>query len=416
MNQRLDLSNWLIHFIHDANPDNDPLNWKDDFTIVPASYIDGNPVFFDLDEFDEDLVPYSPAFQVLLKILNDGFIRANWSFRQGKATIYGPNPAVCFTEMPLYALIEYANQRGKKDLTNSYGIAILKSEMFAAGARPVIYGLSGPHVESKKGDLYFGQGMRSLSSESGIGLLEQYRYVATNIDGSRRIDWMHEREWRWPLRVTSSLETPGLSVWLEEFRHNFSKVLVIVQTVEEAKRFIDQAKEYFDGGLNNFDFQFSRKQLLNTSVVSIEELQHPRKIKTVRLDDLPLRTLTHIQPKVVTTSTLEAVQIAIKLAEKSALNAVLTMKNSMPKDRNGKILDAFGFAYVVTYESHSEVTQALIKLNLVDSRGKGYVLKNSTMGSPTEGIISLEEAAAKAVANVLEHQLGQVFKVRSMLD
>ena len=373
-------------------------------------------MFFDLDEFDEDLVPYSPAFQVLLKILNDGFIRANWSFRQGKATIYGPNPAVCFTEMPLYALIEYANQRGKKDLTNSYGIAILKSEMFAAGARPVIYGLSGPHVESKKGDLYFGQGMRSLSSESGIGLLEQYRYVATNIDGSRRIDWMHEREWRWPLRVTSSLETPGLSVWLEEFRHNFSKVLVIVQTVEEAKRFIDQAKEYFDGGLNNFDFQFSRKQLLNTSVVSIEELQHPRKIKTVRLDDLPLRTLTHIQPKVVTTSTLEAVQIAIKLAEKSALNAVLTMKNSMPKDRNGKILDAFGFAYVVTYESHSEVTQALIKLNLVDSRGKGYVLKNSTMGSPTEGIISLEEAAAKAVANVLEHQLGQVFKVRSMLD
>jgi hypothetical protein len=141
-----------------------------------------------MDWSDEDY-PWEPdasAFTVLMKILRDGYIRSGWSFRSGKATIYGPYSAVCFTEMPLYALLDYVQKRSASGLVDTYAIAVRRTELFAAGGRPVIYGLSGPALLAHNGDPESGLGYKSLRSTS-LPLDEQYRYVATTMGGGKQI-------------------------------------------------------------------------------------------------------------------------------------------------------------------------------------------------------------------------------------
>ena len=167
--QRLDLTEWVIHFVHDRKPD-DNLDGLYENYLLFSDDKDGNridssklyldeddfryPDFYDsegkghnmLDEFIENEYPIdenASAFSVLKKILHDGFIHSSWSIRNGIPSVYGPNSAVCFTEMPLYALVDYARVRGEKSgYVGNYGIAFRRNELYAAGARPVIYGLS----------------------------------------------------------------------------------------------------------------------------------------------------------------------------------------------------------------------------------------------------------------------------------
>jgi hypothetical protein len=123
----------------------------------------------------------------LLKIVQDGHIRAGWSFRKDRPTIYGPRAACCFTEMPLYGFLEYAASRNEESV-DRYAIGLLKSEFFAAGGRPVIYGLSGPHRELPSTPLTdppHYRWPRKLHPDCGIADAEQYRYVAMSLGPTR---------------------------------------------------------------------------------------------------------------------------------------------------------------------------------------------------------------------------------------
>lgn len=207
------------------------------------------------------------AYSVLKRILFDGYIKSGWSFRGGKPTIYGPRSAVCFTEMPLYALLAYASKRNNSSSVKAYGIALRKQELFRAGGRPVIYGISGIHQEASKSEPYFGKGFRCLSSSCGIALLEQYHYVAMNLDKSRWIDWTHEREWRWA-DTEEKHEVPGLPIWIEKGKPKLSQILVIVKEAWEAKDFINSVKTCYDQRGNVYDSTYKRENLKNTVVVS----------------------------------------------------------------------------------------------------------------------------------------------------
>lgn len=65
--------------------------------------------------------------------------------------------------------------------------------MFNYGARPVIYGLD----EHNNARCSQGRNGERILDETALPLIEQYRYV-TYVPG--KIDWTHEREWRWPYR------------------------------------------------------------------------------------------------------------------------------------------------------------------------------------------------------------------------
>ena len=167
MFDRQDLSEWAIHFIHDRIPENQPDEmspyWSNgSFPYHEDKNLNSRFSFWDIVDEEAHLAPDESAFVVLLKIIRDGHIRSSWAFRKNRPTVYGPRAAVCFTEMPLYALIDYAKRRQKE--VGTYAVGLLKHELFAAGGRPVIYGLSGEHAEENRQTLFFPQTNQTLAS------------------------------------------------------------------------------------------------------------------------------------------------------------------------------------------------------------------------------------------------------------
>ena len=216
-NNRFDLSPYLIHFFRKIDL------CGDDVGIVPEEWGPG--------EIVEDSI-VSPLF-LLRNAIRLKRLWATWSFRNKRRTIYGPDPAVCFSDMPVAAFIEAGQAREKKGQAMSpIALVLPKMQVHAKGARPAIYGLSEP-CRIPKGDDYEPR----LLPENALPLSEQYRYVTLGEQGT--VDWTHEREWRWPCREPQlSIDdmppihgkyVPGLDL-------TFNGMGVIVRNENQAKK------------------------------------------------------------------------------------------------------------------------------------------------------------------------------------
>ena len=211
-NNRYDLSDWLIHFFRSVKP-SDP-----DTPVLPEHWGFGSMEIWDH--------PFSPLFMMRNAV------------RLGRLwATYGPDPAVCFTEMPIAAFIEAGLNRGDLGQAMSpYGLVLPKTAMFELGARPAIYSLSDRPDVTWKHD-----GERRIST-SQLPLSEQYRYVTYDPSSRQAIDWTHEREWRWPLRDRPDLDPEDLppdmeDLWgLELDRSGISGVGSIVKTSRQGEQ------------------------------------------------------------------------------------------------------------------------------------------------------------------------------------
>jgi hypothetical protein len=427
--KRIDLSDWVIHFVHDRSLNHYPIGADLPLPFCFDSL--GKPLIHVLDKIahDDQLAyvnsldhPYgldadASAYSVLKRILFDGYIKSGWSFRGGRLTIYGPKSAVCFTEMPLYALLTYASKRNDSVSVDAYGIALRKQELFKAGGRPVIYGLSENHKEASRNDSYSGKGFRCLASSCGIALNEQYRYVAMNLDENKWIDWTHEREWRWA-DTRENYEVPGFPVWVKTQNPKLSQILVIVKEAWEAEDFIDSMKIHYDERENIYGLTYDRENLKNTVVVSLEEIEQQLSSSSViRLEDLPLKTFSCIAPKTPSSEVLEKVKQALKEAHEEARRAAQKDREIAPRNEDGYIADVCGFATVVTSEANTEITDALISLDYASPcDGKRYFIYEVTSDIDTEQALRVAEAAAQAAAKKLSELLGQKFSVHSRWD
>lgn len=126
-NVRFDLSPFLIHFFRKVDIG------QADVRCTPENWGPGDLV--------EDTT-LSPLFMIR-NSLRLKRLWATWSVRKRRRTVYGPNPAVCFTDMPIAAFIEAGRARAKKgEAMSPIALVLPKNQVHAAGARPVIYGLS----------------------------------------------------------------------------------------------------------------------------------------------------------------------------------------------------------------------------------------------------------------------------------
>jgi len=221
------------------------------------------------------------AFQVLKKIINDGYLQAGWSERglglKKKRTVFGDTPAVCFTETPLYGFVDYAKKRNAKGSVDSYGIAFLKKNMWGRGCRPVIYGTTPYRVEQKNAD-------GSITIE-GFAKEEQYRYILSAID--EKNDWTHEREWRWANPYGYS-KIGGLPIWRTSERSDWrfgdfyfiqSPIIVIVRVKKEKdelleifKKFGDEIKEEIRlKGSDKAETTLILSNINNTHILALED-------------------------------------------------------------------------------------------------------------------------------------------------
>lgn len=423
-NTRLDLSDWIVHFVHDRKETDDMYVMAGVARVETGvrqgliSYFDeqGNPVDLS-DEYLEKEYPIEdnePAFGVLQKIIHDGYIRSGWSFRNFNPTIYGPYSATCFTEMPLHALIKYARDRGSwSGYVGNYGIAFRRSELYQAGARPVIYGLSSQHkTADDPSDKNYGRGLRCLSDTCGLGLDEQYRYVYTNLGAAKSTDWMHEREWRWALRDNSA-GIDGMGFLLaESWGYQFNELVIIVSSNEEQNDVLEQLKIMYDAGGRACGIEYNRKLIAATKVLSLEALAAANiDINNVRLEDVPALQIPVNTVISVSEATRNKVIKAVAEAQNVYNNAIDKFLIDHPDYETPPL--CWGSAMVHTYEV-SEVTQAMLNEKLIDNYGDGRYSMH--VGRRICDDMDLEEIGARAAAKYLTQVLGQAFYTHTIDD
>lgn len=435
--QRLDLTEWVIHFVHDRKPENDTsglyedyLLFKDEFPGTQSGelreedfrmpdYFDENGeginIFTSYEENEYEIDDEAYAIDVLKKILHDGFIHSGWSLRNMAPSVYGPHSAVCFTEMPLYALVEYAKVRGEKDgYVGNYGIAFRRNELFDAGARPVIYGLSSEYKETEVDENGVCQG-RLLHPDCGIGKHEQYRYVSTSLHKKKgvTIDWTHEREWRWPLQG-NKYGVPGIPFFLsKDYADFFTDIIIIVGTDEEMEDVLLHLKNLYDAGGTDIGLEYNKKIIASAKVLSLETVSKLRNIdyRTMKIENLPMRQMKIMPTFKVSPKLLDKVNRAVKEAGRIAVGSVEKyLKANSGFDEN---IGDWGWAHIITYDV-SEVTQALQDANLATTYSDGiYYIKVAEYRTSN---LELLEIGAKAAADYLTKELGQKFYVKTKLD
>jgi hypothetical protein len=271
-NIRFDLSDRLIHFFRQVDLEGDSAPAIQPEHIAFNSYVEGT---------------VWPALFLLRCAVRSHRLWATWSVRKGVRTIFGPRPAVCFSEMPLAAFLESSRSReAAGQAMSGYALTFPKAAMHAVGANPVIYGLTERNVLLPKG---LGGGARSLPPEV-LPEPEQYRYVTYNPSGPYKVDWMHEREWRWPWPYPGSLahveqefeeyglisdaaDIPGFDFADSSLRG----IGIIVKSAEDARKLKYDVLALVDRGVvhrNHFDHILVQDLLPDTSgLIGPDEVQ-----------------------------------------------------------------------------------------------------------------------------------------------
>lgn len=422
---RHDLSEWIIHFVHQRTGSENLSELAgfaaDEGLVMDSRYPDyydkdGNAKYI-LDEYVDNEYPRdndASAFDVLKKILHDGFIHSNWSMRKEKPTIYGPVSAVCFTEMPLYSLVEYAKVRGQvSGYVGDYGIAFKRNELFAAGARPVIYGLSSVPIEVFEDKRGVFQGR--MLSENQLPMNEQYRYVLTKLTANsseKNIDWMMEREWRWPLPY-DKLGVPGIPFFLsKEYADFFSEIYIIVSSDEELKDITNYLRTLYDSKSTNSGLAYNVLAIESAKVVSLESIAKLDTANLVKLETLPFFQI-HLPVK-YNVSQYEASKILACYHEacKIADNAIKQYLKDNPKfDENHGY---WGFVHV-TVRGYSKCIEVLRENGKAASYSDGkYYL--GQMSSYKTMNLDLLEVGARAAAHYLSDTLKEQFSVDIQFD
>ncbi len=224
------------------------------------------------------------AFDILKSIVTDGYIRSGWSKRGNRRTVFGPKPAVCFSETPLYGFLDYVVKRNDISSIDSYGIFLNKKAFFFAGGRPVIYGTTLPEEKIIDGnDNYFVKGFIDE---------EQYRYILTAINEPN--DWTHEREWRWCNWNNYSL-LDGLPLWkigqtdpFINYFFSFVPVGIIVKTKQQKDILLKILLDYFDAEVKSGqedDQNFVRFTIKKTVFIVLDDIP-PSLLKDARIEDV----------------------------------------------------------------------------------------------------------------------------------
>ncbi|NOQ27410.1 MAG: hypothetical protein GQ564_18765 [Bacteroidales bacterium] len=400
-NMRTDISKYVIHSLRQPN-----------HSDYPKEEIELEELYFPLRD---DSVIYN-EFECLINIIEEGGLRASRSFRNGNATIYGGDPVVCFTEMPLINLIQYVKERNDRTRFTEYGIALLKKDVFKNNGRPVISGLSEDNIfkyENKE---------NKIICPKIIPYKEQYRYV--NLDIDKGTDWTHEREWRikcelgkkdFSVRDDSVLNTHltwGINVFSDFL---FSEAIIILKTEDEAKEMQSIVQQQLDCGYSSGGEEFCNiiKYLIIDKAVTYLENN-----SLTRIEDLPIDTyyehyyeeISENEKKKIKSIILECTELATKFADEFIANT------KIEKDKDGFYKDICGSARVASYETTNKYMRFLLNEGIATSIGDCFWLNKLQDKVPFVQCMSYYAYIANKQCDFLNKEIEAIFTVYSMRD
>lgn len=189
----------------------------------------------------------------------------------------------------------------------------------------------------------------------------------------------------------------------------FTKIIVFVQTSVEVEEILEHLQNLHHSLNTNFDRLYNLKLLENTYVTSIEDLSKLNiSFEDLKFENLPLNRLPKLTKIKVKEETYKLVRQIVDETEQ------LYFKETEKKYKEIGDKGACGFANLVTFDSKSEITQALIDLGLAHSFAKGeYIIY--LKGYPVQSIVVKEGAIEKA-AKYMTENLKQNFYSDTRLD
>lgn len=397
---RTDISKYLIHSVR-----------RPDSTDIPQDNED-EQLYYPLREDGEIYDEY----ESLINIIEEGGLRASRSFRNGSATIYGGDPVVCFTEMPLMNFIQYVKDRDDRYRFTEYGIALLKKDVFKNNGRPVISGLSDNNT------FEFENHKKRVIKPDILPYKEQYRYV--NFDLIKRTDWTHEREWRikcdyenrdFSVRDDSVLNTYltwGINVFSDFL---FSEVIIILKTEEEAKKVQEIVQKQLDCNYSKGGEEFCNK---------IKYLIIDRAIKYLDsnsltcIEDLPSDTFySHFYEEISDEEKMKIKSIITECSELATKFAAdFIMNTKIEKDKDGFYKDICGFSYVVSYETTNKYMRFLLNEGIATSNRDCFYLNKLQNKVPFIQCMSYYEYIAQKQCEFLNKNIDEIFTTCSTRD
>jgi hypothetical protein len=406
---RHDHTSWLVHFVRDRNPQQDfPGEDEDDAGAYAGGELEWN----------------ATAFSVLKTIVRLGGLIPGHSFRNGRTTIYGGHPVVCATEMPLYSFADYARQRSDPSKVSAYGIAFLKSDFFAAGGRPAIYGLSTEAVSYVSNT-----STRRVFADTVLPIAEQYRFVAYNPTSTNWIDWSHEREWRWMARGDDKDQ-----VWAEDYSgvlgpvpalplmkgcldgRSFSKLCFIVWTSEEASELQELLTGFYLAGGNNYDTEFDRLLISRSRIIVLADVvaavEDGKKLRAQTIEGLEEANL--LRPIVIhelSEETKKQIELALDCAGDAGHSAALEYAAKHPTDTGSS-----GFAHAITFDVTDPIVQQLLSSGRASGPFDGKVIISIPGKWPFRHSIDYQEHIMTAAVASLKKSLGLSVFVDTRLD
>jgi len=388
MQNRSDLSEYVIHFLRKQKTDD-----------LPEYYFKDGEKYYPREDQTADM----DEMACLKNIISEGGLRGGYSFRNTKPTIYGYDPVICFTEMPLFNLIEYAKQRNNQFRISSYGLAIRKKELYAIGGRPVIYGLS-KQVEFKYNHSADRQHtFQRIIDPALLPFAEQYRYVAFNLNPDRYSDWSHEREWRitsqddlWPEHDLFAESCDGLCIFEKE---TFSEVILIVRTPEEAIEIEEYVRPYKDSSYTRSS-EFTTKIKFLILDQAIKALEKPD-IKGI--EDLSQSCFYEFKSP------------ALPAEEAEKIRKLLIYCRAEAKKSGEEYLEAhtdFGFcgrSMVVSSQMNHPVIRYLFEHQLASCIEGNYNLKHVLDDIPSAQSLEFHRHVANKVVQILNKEYENLF-------
>lgn len=397
--RRTDMSKYLIHSVRKSEERDLPneeheFNEHNYFPLLCGEKLD--------NEFD-----------VLKNIIREGGLRANLSFRNGKATIYGNNPVICFTEMPLINFLEYVKLRHNSSRITQYGVAMLKKEVYKNGGRPVISGLSTEKFE------YLDAQKKILKPEI-LPLAEQYRYVKFDF----ATDWTHEREWRivcnrdekkfnllddYNLNV---FDTYGLNIFSDFY---FSEVIIILYSEDEAKEIHEIVQDQLDSNYAKSGQEFYTKikyLIVQKAIELLEEKQYKS------IEDLPnsvyyehtYETLTEIEIEKVKNALNKCTQLSKQFADE------FFELHNLHTEESRLNYDISGFATVTSSHSNNKYYRYLLNEKFANAVGGSIWLKNLSAEIPYLQSLTYQEFITKKQSEFLNEEIENIFYYYSKVD
>ena len=411
---RKDITNWLIHFTKDISAENE----LDVFLSNEYLEIDKGEQELDMtNQYPYGIFKYS-AFEVLKIILLECGIRYGYSFRNHKTTLYGGEPVICFTEMPIKSLIDYAKKRNSES-NSSIGIAIKKSDAYKYGARPVIYGLA----QSQSTKYEVNTDTCRIIKASIFPLAEQFRLVPLNLDGKQKIDWTHEREWRIKRRndimhhayVVLGYETAEiehLNIFEEE--GHCEDIIVIVGDNAQANEVYDLILTLLDGSSNQYDVSFSPKSI---SILIINNIKNDNSIKVI--EDLDSDSFFKVELPQLTEEFIQFIDKTIKhgkdVVSKEATDEYLKRNaNNLDKTYND-FIDSCGYCDIRSFKPRNKYIRAMLKLGVATSYGESYAIDAVGVHFLSQSLC-FHEFITNKVCLYLNQEFDNIFLVNSYLD